>query len=89
MTWLLLALGFFLMLSGVLGQAYSLKTKRGVLPPKTRIWRVLGRLVVFLAGLLLTAMAVGRIVLHPSPAHHSALRMVEKSSTATVVKITS
>ncbi len=41
MTWLMLALGFFLMLSGVLGQAYSLKTKRGVLPPKTRIWRVL------------------------------------------------
>ena len=33
MTWLLLALGFFLMLSGLLGQVYSLKTKRGVLPP--------------------------------------------------------
>jgi hypothetical protein len=63
MTWLLLALGFFLMLSGILGQAYSLKTKRGVLSPKTRIWRVLGRLVLFLAGLLLTAMAVGRIVI--------------------------
>jgi hypothetical protein len=70
MTWVLLALGFFLMLSGVLGQAYSLKTKRGVLPPKTRIWRVLGRLVVFLAGLLLTAMAVGRIVLHPTITRH-------------------
>ena len=35
MTWLLLALGFFLLLSGLLGQAYSLKTKRGVLPPET------------------------------------------------------
>jgi hypothetical protein len=88
MTWVLLALGFFLMLSGVLGQAYSLKTKRGILPPSTRIWRVLGRLVVFLAGLLLTAMAVGRIVLHPTT-HHSALRTVEKSSKVTVVKITS
>jgi hypothetical protein len=87
MTWLLLTLGFFLMLSGILGQAYSLKTKRGVLPPKTRIWRVLGRLTLFLAGLLLTAMAVGRLVLHP--AHHSALRMVEKSNKLTVVKITS
>ena len=50
MTWLLLALGFFLMLSGILGQAYSLKTKRGVLPPKTRIWRVLTRLALFFAG---------------------------------------
>jgi hypothetical protein len=87
MTWLLLALGFFLMLTGVLGQAYSLKTKRGILPPKTRIWRVLGRLVVFLAGLLLTAMAVGRIVLHPI--HHSALRTMENSSKVTVVKMTS
>jgi uncharacterized membrane protein HdeD (DUF308 family) len=64
MTWLLLALGFFLLLSGILSQAYSLRTKRGVLPPKTRIWRVLTRLMLFLAGLLLMAMAVGRIVLH-------------------------
>ena len=87
MTWLMLAVGFFLLLSGILSQAYSLKTKRGVLPPKTRIWRVMTRLLVFLAGLLLMAMAVGRIVLHP--AHHSALRMVEKSSKVTVVKITS
>ena len=66
MTWALLALGIFLLLSGILGQAYSLKTKRGVLPPKTRIWRVLGRLMLFLAGLLLMATAVGRIVLHHS-----------------------
>jgi uncharacterized membrane protein HdeD (DUF308 family) len=66
MTWFLLALGFFLLLSGILSQAYSLKTKRGVLPPKTRIWRVLTRLMLFLAGLLLMAMAVGRIVLHHS-----------------------
>jgi uncharacterized membrane protein HdeD (DUF308 family) len=66
MTWLMLTLGVFLLLSGILGQAYSLKTKRGVLPPKTRIWRVLGRLVLFLAGLLLITTAVGRIVLHHS-----------------------
>ena len=66
MTWFMLAVGFFLLMSGVLGQVYSLKTKRGVLPPKTRIWRVLGRLVLFLAGLLLMATAVGRIVLHHS-----------------------
>ncbi len=70
MTWLILALGFFLMLSGVLGHAYSLKTKRGVLPPKTRIWRVLGRLTLFVAGLLLVAAAVGRIVLHRGPGIH-------------------
>ena len=70
MTWLLLTLGFFLLLSGILSQAYSLKTKRGVLPPKTRIWRVLTRLLLFLAGLLLMAMAVGRLVLHHGPAQH-------------------
>ena len=64
MTWLMLAVGFFLLLSGILSQVYSLKTKRGVLPPKTRIWRVLTRLLLFLAGLLLMAMAVGRLVLH-------------------------
>jgi hypothetical protein len=64
MTWLMLGMGFFLVMSGVLSQAYSLKTKRGVLPPKSRIWRVLTRLVIFLAGLLLMALAVGRIVLH-------------------------
>jgi uncharacterized membrane protein HdeD (DUF308 family) len=68
MTWLMFAVGFFLLLSGVLSQAYSLKTKRGVLPPKTRIWRVLTRMLVFLAGLLLMAMAVGRLVLHHGPA---------------------
>jgi uncharacterized membrane protein HdeD (DUF308 family) len=70
MTWLMLAVGFFLLLSGVLSQAYSLKTKRGVLPPKTRIWRVLTRLLLFLAGLLLMAMAVGRLVLHHGPTQH-------------------
>jgi hypothetical protein len=64
MAWLLLALGFFLLLSGVLGQAYSLKTKRGVAHPRTRIWRLLTRLVLVVAGLLLIAMAVSRIVLH-------------------------
>ena len=64
MIWLLLALGFFLMMSGILGQVYSLKTNRGVLPPRTRVWRVFARLTVFVAGLLLVAMAVGRIVLH-------------------------
>jgi hypothetical protein len=64
MTWLLLALGFFLLLSGLLGQVYSLKTKRGVLPPESRIWRVLTRLTLSLAGLALIAVAVGRIVLH-------------------------
>jgi uncharacterized membrane protein HdeD (DUF308 family) len=66
MTWLMLGVGFFLLMSGILSQAYSLKTKRGVLPPKTRIWRVLTRLLLFLAGLLLMATAVGRIVLHHS-----------------------
>lgn len=70
MTWFMLAVGFFLLLSGILSQAYSLKTKRGVLPPKTRIWRVLTRLLLFLAGLLLMATAVGRIVLHHGPAQH-------------------
>jgi uncharacterized membrane protein HdeD (DUF308 family) len=70
MTWLMLAVGFFLLLSGVLSQAYSLKTKRGVLPPKTRIWRVLTRLLLFLIGLLLMAMAVGRLVLHHGPPQH-------------------
>ena len=70
MTWLMLAVGFFLLLSGILSQAYSLKTKRGVLPPKTRIWRVLTRMLVFLAGLLLMAMAVGRLVLHHGSAQH-------------------
>jgi hypothetical protein len=67
MTWLLLALGIFLMLSGLLGQVYSLKTKRGVLPPETRIWRVLTRLTLFLAGLVLVAMAVARILHHTNP----------------------
>ncbi|MGC2399802.1 MAG: hypothetical protein WA510_08465 [Acidobacteriaceae bacterium] len=63
MSWLMLGVGFFLLMGGVLSQAYSLKTKRGVLPPNSRIWRVLTRLLVFLAGLLLMAMAVGRVVL--------------------------
>jgi uncharacterized membrane protein HdeD (DUF308 family) len=70
MTWLMFAVGFFLLLAGILSQAYSLKTKRGVLPPKTRIWRVLTRLLLFLAGLLLMAVAVGRLVLHHGPAQH-------------------
>ena len=35
MILLLLVLGFVLMLTAVLGQVYSLKTKRGVLPPET------------------------------------------------------
>jgi len=69
MTWLLLALGFFLMLSGVLGQVYSLKTKRGVLPPETRIWRVLTRLTLFLTGLVLVGMAVYRILLQQGAMH--------------------
>ena len=69
MTWLLLALGFFLVLSGILGQAYSLKTKRGVLPAESRIWRVLMRFTLFLAGLVLIAVAVGRIVLHHGANH--------------------
>ena len=68
MNWLFLGLGFLLLMSGILAQVYSLKTKRGVLPPKTRIWRVLARLTFFLIGLLLIAMAVGRIVLHPAVA---------------------
>jgi hypothetical protein len=69
MTWFMLALGFFLLMTGILGQVYSLKTKRGVLPPKSRIWRVLTRLTLFLAGLLLIAAAVGRIVLHHGASH--------------------
>jgi hypothetical protein len=56
------------MLSGLLGQVYSLKTKRGVLPPETRIWRVLTRLTLFLAGLVFVALAVARI-LHHGAAH--------------------
>jgi hypothetical protein len=70
MTWLLLALGFFLLLSGLLGQVYSLKTKRGVLPPESRIWRVLTRLTLSLAGLALIAVAVARIVLHHGAHQH-------------------
>ena len=70
MNWVLLGLGFFLLLSGILSQAYSLKTKRGILPPKTRVWRVLTRLVFFLIGLLMIAMAVGRMVLHPAARTH-------------------
>jgi hypothetical protein len=69
MTWLLLALGFFLLLSGLLGQAYSLKTKRGVLPPESRIWRVLTRLILSTAGLVLIVIAVGRIVFHHGGSH--------------------
>jgi hypothetical protein len=62
MTWLMLGAGFFLLMLGILSQAYSLKTKRGVLPPETRIWRVLIRLAEIFAGLLLMALAVGRIL---------------------------
>jgi hypothetical protein len=61
MVWLLLGLGFFLMVSGVLGQVYSLKTKRGVLPPRTRYWRLLARSALVLAGLLLVLLAAVRI----------------------------
>jgi uncharacterized membrane protein HdeD (DUF308 family) len=60
----MLVLGVFLAMAGILGQVYSLKTKRGVLPPKSRIWRVLMRLTLFIAGLLLIAMAAGRLILH-------------------------
>jgi hypothetical protein len=62
MTWLLLTLGFFLILTGVLGQVYSLKTKRGVLPHETRIGRRLTRLAIFLVGLVLVGVAVARIL---------------------------
>ena len=61
MIWLLLGLGFFLMVSGVLGQVYSLKTKRGVLHPRTRYWRLLARSALILAGLLLILLAASRI----------------------------
>jgi uncharacterized membrane protein HdeD (DUF308 family) len=64
LVYLMLILGVFLAMSGILGQVYSLKTKRGVLPPKSRIWRVLTRPTLFLAGLLLIAMAAGRLILH-------------------------
>ena len=60
MILLLLVLGFVLMLTGVLGQVYSLKTKRGVLPPETRIGRRLIRAVLFIAGLVFIWMAVTR-----------------------------
>jgi hypothetical protein len=66
MTWLMLGAGFFLLMLGILSQAYSLKTKRGVLPPETRIWRILVRLAEIFAGLLLMALAVGRILSHHS-----------------------
>ena len=69
MVWLMLGVGFFLLLSGILSQAYSLKTKRGVLPAESRIWRVLMRFTLFLAGLVLIAVAVGRIVLHHGANH--------------------
>jgi hypothetical protein len=64
LIYLVLVAGVFLAMAGILGQVYSLKTKRGVLPPKTRIWRVLARLTLFLAGVLLIALAAGRIILH-------------------------
>ncbi len=64
MVYLILGLGVFLLMAGILGQVYSLKTKRGVLPPTSRIWRALMRLTLFLAGLLLIAMAAGRLILH-------------------------
>jgi hypothetical protein len=56
-----MALGFILMVSGVLGQVYSLKTKRGVLPPRTRVWRVLVRLSLVAAGLVLIGFAVSKM----------------------------
>jgi uncharacterized membrane protein HdeD (DUF308 family) len=61
MVWLLLGFGFFLMVSGILGQVYSLKTKRGVLHPRTRYWRLLARSALVLAGLLLILLAANRI----------------------------
>jgi uncharacterized membrane protein HdeD (DUF308 family) len=61
MVWLLLVLGFCLMVLGVLAQVYSLKTKRGVLPPRTRYWRLLARSALVLAGLLLILLAASRI----------------------------
>lgn len=61
MPWLWMALGFILIVSGVLGQVYSLKTKRGVLHPKTRVWRVLVRLSLVVAGLALIAVAVSQM----------------------------
>jgi hypothetical protein len=61
MVWLLLVLGFFLMVLGVLAQVYSLKTKRGVLPPRTRYWRLLARSALVLVGLLLILLAASRI----------------------------
>ncbi len=61
MPWLLQGLGFFLILSGVLGQVYRLKTKRGVLPPNTRVQRVLVRLSLVVAGLLLIGLAASRM----------------------------
>jgi uncharacterized membrane protein HdeD (DUF308 family) len=64
LVYLMLIVGVFLAMAGILGQVYSLKTKRGVLPPKSRIWRVLTRLTLFLAGLLLIAAAAGRLILH-------------------------
>lgn len=59
---LLLVLGFVLMLTGVLGQVYSLKTKRGVLPPETRTGRRLVRATLFVAGLVLVWMAAARFL---------------------------
>jgi hypothetical protein len=70
MLWALLALGIFLLLSGILGQVYSLKTKRGVLPPETRIWRVATRMALFFVGLLLIATAVSKIVSNHGAASH-------------------
>jgi uncharacterized membrane protein HdeD (DUF308 family) len=61
MVWLLLVLGFCLMVLGVLAQVYSLKTKRGVLPPRTRYWRLLARSALVLVGLLLILLAASRI----------------------------
>ena len=88
MTWLMLAAGFFLLLSGILGQAYSLKTKRGVLPPKTRIWRVLTRLLLVSCRPVVDGHG-GRPDCSPSQLNYSAFRTVENSSRLTVVKITS
>ena len=66
MPWLFLILGIILLLSGVLGQVYSLKTKRGVLDPSTRIMRLALRVFLVLAGLALLAVALTRL----APLHH-------------------
>ena len=81
MPWLLLGLGLFLILSGVLGQVYSLKTKRGVLHPKTRVWRVLVRLSLVVAGLVLIGFAM-LLISHRSPRAAAFFQRLRPGSTA-------